>query len=334
MHNDHARGLIELLKDRTLNIMTAWMHDMRNHASADTLRRAKSGNSSQADDVKEALERTEELARAFASRYITPQEPFAGNRIAFLPGLTVLGPTPQFYKKALEESIGEPVPAFGSLLSALAGMPPSMYAPAPPPRLSLISSILAQPPSPAVPLQFLGGPLSPPPRMPSTLDLSASLFGVLSNSSVEEKPKTQPFNNTSVILGMLYGDKKFLFTGDAGADALDAVSASWNDLHWMQVPHHGSDGNLSQKNIERFCPRNAYISAVGDLCHPDRAIVNGLIKVRSQVFSTHTGGHLWHHTGTVPYRSGYGEAIPLKGNSPATPLTASYPPLPMRFTSR
>lgn len=334
LHNDHARGLIELVKDKTLSIASGWMHDMRKHASADALRRASSQNSSQADGVKEALETTRELASVFASRNITPQEPFAGQTIASLPGLTVLGPTPQFYKQALEESIGEPVAPFGSFLSALAATqrPSSLYAPATPPQINPLSRMLEQSAPPALPLSFLGGPLSPPLATPSQFDLSAALLGVLSNSSVEEKPKTQPFNNTSAILGLVYGDKKFLFTADAGSEALDAVPSSWKNLHWMQVPHHGSDGNLSQKNIERFCPRHAYVSAAGDSSHPDRAIVNALIKVGSQVFSTHTGGHLRHSIGTVPSRPGYESAVPLKGKADPLPIAEwYYPPVPGRL---
>jgi len=333
MHNDHARGLIELVKDKTLSITFGWMHDMRKHASTDALRRASTGNSSQADGVKEALETTRELASAFASRGITPQEPFAGQTIALLPGLTVLGPTPQFYKKALEESIGEPVPAIGSFIAALAAAKPSSpYAPVIPPGTGLLSDMLARPALPAIPLSFLGGPLTSPAKSPLGLDLSASFFGALSNSSVAEKPKTQPFNNTSAILGMEYNSSKFLFTADAGSEALDAVHSSWKEVYWMQVPHHGSDGNLSQRNIERFRPRHAFVSAKGDSSHPDRAIVSGLIKVGGQVFSTHMNGHLWHRIGSVPARLGYNDAVPLKGNADPLPFAEwFYPPVPGRL---
>jgi beta-lactamase superfamily II metal-dependent hydrolase len=331
MHKDHARGLIELVKDRSLAITTGWMHDMRKHASADALRRASAANSSQAEGVKEALDTTNELASAFASRNITPQEPFAGQTISYLPGLSVLGPTQQFYKKALEEFLGVPVNSYGSLLSVLAATqrPAPSYAPA----TGFSSSMLAQPVTvpPAVPLSFLGGPLRPPPKPSSTFDLSAALFGVLNNSSVEEKPKTQPFNNTSAILGMEYDGKKFLFTADAGSEALERVPSDWKNLLWMQIPHHGSDGNLSQANIERFCSRVAFVSAVGDSSHPDRAIVNGLIKVGTKVFSTHTQGHLWYWIGGVPYRSNYGEAIPLKGNADPLPFAEWYSPVPGRL---
>jgi len=333
MHSDHARGLIELLKDRSITILTGWMHDMRNHASADALRRATSGNSSQADGVKEALETTKELASAFASRYIAPSEPFAGNIISHLPGLSVLGPTQQFYKRSLEESIGEPVPAYRSFLSALAVTSRTeSYPPVIPPLASFYG--LTPPPaavSPFSPSLFssIGSPLASPAG--TSPDLSAALMGVLRNSSVEETPKTQPFNNTSAILGMEYSGSKLLFTADAGAEALDAVSSSWKNLAWMQVPHHGSDGNLSKTNIERFCPRNAFVSACGDLSHPSRAIVNGLIKVGAKVFSTHTQGHLQHWVGNVPYRADYGQAIPLRGNADPLPFAEWYSPVPGRL---
>ena len=52
LHNDHARGLIKLVKDKTLSITFGWMHNMRRHVSADALRRASSGNSSQAEGGK------------------------------------------------------------------------------------------------------------------------------------------------------------------------------------------------------------------------------------------------------------------------------------------
>ncbi len=130
---------------------------------------------------------------------------------------------------------------------------------------------------------------------------------------------------------MEYNGNKFLFTADAGSEALDAVPSAWKNLLWMQIPHHGSDGNLSQANIERFCPRVAFVSAVGDSSHPDRAIVNGLIKVGTKVFSTHTQGHLWYWMGGVPYRPNYGEAIPLKGNADPLPFAEWYPPVPGRL---
>ena len=61
-HNDHASGLIKIIQNARIKIQTAFMHDIRNHMSADALRRAATAD----DGVKEVLETTKELAAAFA----------------------------------------------------------------------------------------------------------------------------------------------------------------------------------------------------------------------------------------------------------------------------
>lgn len=152
--------------------------------------------------------------------------------------------------------------------------------------------------------------------------------GALRDSSVKENPKTQPFNNTSTIIGCLFNGSRYLFTADAGADALGQIPLEWKSLNWMQVPHHASAGNLSQKLIERFCPSFAYISACGDSSHPSRAIVSGLVKIGSKVFSTHESGDLWHIHGSVPARRGYSPAVPLRGTGEPKPLIGWSPLVP------
>lgn len=304
LHNDHSRGLIKLVQDRSITIHNGWMHDIRNHVGAEALRRASSGNSSNSEGVKQAWENTKALASAFASRNITPQEPFAGAGIAAYPAMTVLSPSRAFYQRVLEEFTKVELPRTSPLfLAALAGLGSERTTPKYPSLANMLPPALTPPPA--------YGPLRP------------SLAGVLKNSSVKENPTTQPFNDSSTIIGVIFGGNKLLFTADGGSDALGRIPADWKNLLWMQVPHHGSDGNLSQSNIERFCPKTAFVSACGDTSHPDKAIVNGLIKVGAQVFSTHSlnPGHLWFWLGSVPSRagSGYGPAVPLKGT--AVPVT-------------
>jgi beta-lactamase superfamily II metal-dependent hydrolase len=303
-HNDHARGLIKVIQDKSFTFSNGWMHDIRRHISADVLRRAAAAS----EGVNEIVETTKELASAFAGRGITPREPFPGRVIAAYPNMQVLGPAVTYYKGVLEEFTKVPVPI------PLTSTTVSPYLTA--------KQILGGPSAslgrvPVSPSTF--NPITPPSPRSALADM---LYGVLDNSSVKEAPRTQPFNNTSVILGVVYMGLRLLFTADAGADALDLVPADWKGLKWMQVPHHGSDGNLSQKNIERFCPENAYISARGDPSHPSRAIINGLIKVGAQVFSTHTmnPGHLWFSMGAVPYRGDYGPAELLKATGGMEPF--------------
>jgi len=302
LHGDHAGGLIRLVQDTSFTFQTGWMHDIRNHLSSDALRRACAGNSPQVDGVREVRDNTKALASAFEGRGLQPQEPFAGSPIAGFPAMTVLGPDASFYKQTIEEFTKVEVPGLAAMLQMLAGGGPGRSVP--------LSSLYA-PVAPAAPYANLYAPAT----VPSNPWLS-SFAGVLKNSSVEESPSTQPYNNTSVILGVVFNGQRFMFTADAGRDALDRVPPEWRNLQGMQIPHHGSDGNLSQTNVERFCPKIALISARGSTDHPSRAIVNGLIKVGAQVCSTHSNpGHLWYWSGAVPARPDYGQPVLLKGTS-------------------
>ena len=182
-------------------------------------------------------------------------------------------------------------------LSALAGL--ALYQP---PRYTSLAQLIP-PPSRNVPASSL-----------------PALTGALSKSSVQKNPTTQPFNNTSVILGATFKGNKLLFPADAGSEALAHVTADWNHLLYMGVPHHGSDGNPSQKDIERFCPQFAIISAKGDSSHPSRAIVSGLVKVGTRIASTHRSGNLWLRSGSVPVRADYGPVELLKGTGEPQPF--------------
>jgi glyoxylase-like metal-dependent hydrolase (beta-lactamase superfamily II) len=78
LHNDHAAGLIKLVRNPALTFSNAWMHDITKHVSAESLRRAISAS----DGVNDVVQITKELAAAFASRGVTPKEPFTGMVIA------------------------------------------------------------------------------------------------------------------------------------------------------------------------------------------------------------------------------------------------------------
>jgi beta-lactamase superfamily II metal-dependent hydrolase len=294
LHNDHSAGLIRLLQDSTLTFVSGWMHNIRHHISDGDLRRASRGTSAESEAIRQIVKTTDELACAFSSRGLAPSEPFAGRTISYFPHLVILGPDEGFYTRTLEEFAEIELPP--PLPSQFFGNSASLLGEAPSPPFSFYARILSQP-----------QPVTP---------LSAMLAGALSDSAVKKRPVTQLFNNTSTIIGSSFAGWKLLFTADAGSDALDQVPATWNDLTWMQVPHHGSEGNLSQKNIERFCPKYACVSAKGDLSHPSRAIVNALVKVGAQVASTHNG-HIWFWVGSVPQRQGYAPVTLLRGTATA-----------------
>lgn len=130
-----------------------------------------------------------------------------------------------------------------------------------------------------------------------------------------DEPVTAPQNNASVILCCLYEGDKYLFTADAGVEALRCAANAY-DLEgcwWMQIPHHGSRRNINIPLIEHFRPRIAYVSAKGSRKHPRRAVVNAFKKMGATVYSTHYphDGHLRYSTGYVPDRPGYVRAVPL-----------------------
>ncbi|HSY12593.1 MAG TPA: MBL fold metallo-hydrolase [Verrucomicrobiae bacterium] len=310
LHNDHASGLIRLVRSNAISFTHGLMHDITKHATAGALRRASADN----EGVNEVIETTKELASAFARRGVTPIQPFAGMGIAKWPEMTVLGPSLPYYKSLIEEFTKvelapAPMPAWLGLAALLGntshiglpGLGELARATPPDPSYGRLAALL-QAPSPQN---------SPAPAPP--------IFGVLGKSSVQKSPVTQPYNNTSTILGVSFGGNRLLFTGDAGSEALSHLSLEWNRPAYMGVPHHGSDGNLSQNDIERFRPQVAYISAKGDSSHPGRAIVSGLVKVGTSVASTHKSGNLWFALGSVPARTDYAAVEWLRGTGSPQP---------------
>ena len=95
LHDDHASGLIKVVRSPHITIHNGYMRDIRSHITADALRRASSAD----DGVRQVVETTKELASAFASRDVPVYEPFAGDWVADWPDMTVLGPSLPFLRK-------------------------------------------------------------------------------------------------------------------------------------------------------------------------------------------------------------------------------------------
>lgn len=110
------------------------------------------------------------------------------------------------------------------------------------------------------------------------------------NTSVLDDPSidTKPVNNSSIIILIEGYGKKFLFTGDAGKQALrDAMTVrDISRLTWFDVPHHGSRRNLDTQIINLLAPAVSYISSPGTTKHPRKTIIRALQKAGSSVYST------------------------------------------------
>lgn len=131
----------------------------------------------------------------------------------------------------------------------------------------------------------------------------------------DDEDTTSPENNTSAILLFNVDGKKLLFTGDSGKTALllatdyaTTQGISLIDLHFLDVPHHGSKRNLSSKVLSRIRARTAFVSASGENPkHPAKKITNALKKHGTKVYVNRK--ITLHHSHDAPDRPGWSTAL-------------------------
>jgi beta-lactamase superfamily II metal-dependent hydrolase len=96
----------------------------------------------------------------------------------------------------------------------------------------------------------------------------------------------------SIIIELVNAEKKYLFTGDAGIQSFKAIPDWQNnlkDLHWLKIPHHGSDNNISCEIIDVMRPE--YADNSGDK-YQDNYVLDCISKnqrSRKQPRSTKSG---------------------------------------------
>ena len=136
-------------------------------------------------------------------------------------------------------------------------------------------------------------------------------------SQTLEKANDDPskVNQSSVIFTFAPGNQVYLFTGDAGREALMRVIKIDNNgvlknVKWMKVPHHGSKHNLNSEIISYFHPSLSYISTEKYGKFANISTVNALKKV-GKVYSTHKNRCSIRYKDGMPDREGYGPIDPL-----------------------
>lgn len=122
-------------------------------------------------------------------------------------------------------------------------------------------------------------------------------------------------NQSSIIFLFEADGQDFLFTGDAGKEALHrVVDADKNkalaNLNWLKVPHHGSKHNLDNAIISYFHPKVSYISTEKIKKYANQCTINALKKV-GDVYSTHKDRSTIRHQHKIGDREGYSKANPL-----------------------
>jgi beta-lactamase superfamily II metal-dependent hydrolase len=111
---------------------------------------------------------------------------------------------------------------------------------------------------------------------------------------------TSPINETSLVIAFHLGSMHFLFTGDAGKEALEEAFDKYEELHGkgclaelthVQLPHHGSRKNFSPGLIQRLgnpeyiisCPPEGFKEG-----HPSRRLINKILelKPKAKIYQT------------------------------------------------
>jgi len=264
-HDDHAGGLVELIKSGEIQIGQAWVHDPEAHVDMAEVHGAllKAARTERAEIIQASLETAQDLISLLDRTGIPRDEPFAGSDIGFL---RVCGPSEQYYEELLAEFRDADKIKDSD-------------------RRRAIHEAIEE-----------------------------ELVKAGADKGLGDPP-TSPENNSSTIVSTVHDSKKYLFTADAGVDALVRAKNAHDlaDLRWMQIPHHGSQRNINEDLIAHFDVKTAFVSAAGSRKHPSRKVVNAFKNQGAKVYSTHypNGGSLRHHTGTVPDRAGYSPATPL-----------------------
>jgi beta-lactamase superfamily II metal-dependent hydrolase len=121
--------------------------------------------------------------------------------------------------------------------------------------------------------------------------------------TLEEDGETSAENRSSAVILLEFGDKKILFTGDAGIESMQNVTEfaegkfiDISKVDLFQIPHHGSKRNISPSILNTIRCDNAYASASKDAPkHPAKKVTNALKRRNAKVFTTEGITLGYHH---------------------------------------
>lgn len=103
-------------------------------------------------------------------------------------------------------------------------------------------------------------------------------------------------NNSSVVLKVIYGEKSFIFTGDAESpvekDILSVFSSSELDCDWLKAGHHGSSTSTSSAFLDALTPDFVAISCGkgNTFGHPHRETIEELRRRDIDYYRTDSDG--------------------------------------------
>ncbi len=267
---DHASGLCSILEN--MDVKELWMHKPWEHAQ-DIKNFFKNGQitaSGLQEKIEKSLQYASDLDSIAQKKRIPIFEPFQGLNAGGV--IQVLGPSKDYYQ---------------NLLPHLKDMP------APKPSLGIFAPLIKK--------------------------AEEAVEWIEDNMNVDllndDDDATSASNNTSTIILFNLDGHKLLFTGDAGKTALfNAITYAeslptpilLSDLHFLDVPHHGSKRNISSKILRKIKTQTAFVSAPKDSDkHPAKKTTNALQKHGAYVFVTRGTSLLQHNQGNA---RGWGNA--------------------------
>lgn len=146
--------------------------------------------------------------------------------------------------------------------------------------------------------------------------------------TLTEDGETSAENESSVVMFGQIDGKGILLTGDAGIRALGAAAkyaedrnfSIPNNVHFIQVPHHGSRRNVSPSVLNRIvgaklgfgeeATKIAYVSAAaGAESHPKKIVTNAFLRRGAKVFATKGARIVYRHQ--IPMRNGWVSINPI-----------------------
>lgn len=141
--------------------------------------------------------------------------------------------------------------------------------------------------------------------------------------TLTDEGETSATNNSSVVLQVVTGGRRLLFTGDAGIPALEEVAvcleygaASEALLRMIQIPHHGSRRNVGPsilnriiggivgEGVTRGIMGVASCATKGEPKHPNKRVLNAFKRRRVSCYKTQ-GIILWERSSDAPERPNY-----------------------------
>lgn len=247
---DHASGLCVVLEQ--MRVGTLVMHKPWEHAEdiKSLFVNGRITASGLEEKLEKSLQHASDLESLAKGKNITVVEPFQG--VSGMNGMIhVLGPSMEYYQSLLPHFRGTPQPK--DALGILGAIRKAAE--------DIVNSIR------------------------DSLDID------LLN---DDEDTTSAENNTSTVILFNLDGHKMLFTGDAGKTALHNASnyaetsgIALTDLHFLDVPHHGSKRNLSSSLLKRIKAQVAYVSAPKESTkHPAKKVTNALKKIGASVYTT------------------------------------------------